>query len=138
MERSTDVQELLVQFCESLSRGDASSFEQATSHQEGVLYIGSDPAEWLVGYDRIVAVFKAQLDELGGAMPITLHDAAAFREGSVGWAYAQPALNLPDGNEVRFRVSLVLHQEGGGWRIVHGHASIGVPNEQAVGRQLTV
>jgi hypothetical protein len=43
-------------------------------------------------------------------------------------------LRLPDGGELPFRITCVLHREEGEWKFVQSHASIGVANEQTVGR----
>jgi hypothetical protein len=33
---------------------------------------------------------------------------------------------------------MVFHQEQGEWKIVQWHGSIGIPNEEAMGQELTV
>jgi hypothetical protein len=35
-----------------------------------------------------------------------------------------------------FRVTAVLHKENGEWKMVQGHVSFGVPNEEALGQEL--
>jgi hypothetical protein len=50
----------------------------------------------------------------------------------------QPKFRLPDGKEIQARFTTVFHREHGEWRIVQHHVSIGVPNEEAIGKALTV
>jgi hypothetical protein len=62
----------------------------------------------------------------------------AYREGSVGWAIDRDALfRLPDGTEIPFRNTCVFLQEDGEWKLIHGHSSIGVRNEEIFGEDAT-
>jgi hypothetical protein len=40
---------------------------------------------------------------------------------------------MPDGQEIPCRLTGVLRLEGGEWKVIQSHASIGVPNAQAFG-----
>lgn len=113
-----------------------SAVERLFSRQSGVLAIGSDPNEWWAGYDTIARVFKAQLQEMGG-IQIKAGELNAFVEGTVGWVADRPTVRLPKGQEMTFRGTAVFHKEDEEWKIVHLHHSIGVPNEEAVGKGLT-
>jgi ketosteroid isomerase-like protein len=50
----------------------------------------------------------------------------------MGWVANRPRAVLPDGNAISTRLSGVVRQEEGGWRVVHIHVSVGVPDEEAV------
>jgi hypothetical protein len=56
-----------------------------------------------------------------------------YADDGVGWGSARARYGMADGarNEIRF--TAVLRREAGRWRLVQGHSSIGVPNEQAFG-----
>ena len=64
-------------------------------------------------------------------------DPQCYQEGSVGWCADQARIVLPDGTEQRIRLTAVFHQEGGDWKMVQSHASLGVPNAEAIGTDLT-
>jgi hypothetical protein len=49
---------------------------------------------------------------------------------SRGWLYR-------DRWEIPFRNSVVLGREDGEWKVVHGHSSIGVSNEEMFGEDAT-
>jgi ketosteroid isomerase-like protein len=83
-------------------------------------------------------MFRAQMKEMGGGFPIEAAELQSYSEGDVGWAADRPRLTLSDGREVSFRLSAVLHRENGDWRVVQWHVSFGVPNSDALGKQLTV
>jgi ketosteroid isomerase-like protein len=138
VERSPELEDLMRRWYAAMGSGDASLIERLISQEEGVLAIGSDPREWWTGYATVVATFEAQFREMGGQLRATPGDLRAYQEGSVGWMADNPTFRLLDGTEVPFRFTGVFRQEGGEWRCVQSHASIGVSNEQAVGKELTV
>ena len=43
-----------------------------------------------------------------------------------------PTAYLADGRWVPVRITAVVHQEEGEWRIVHIHVSVGVPDEDVL------
>lgn len=57
-------------------------------------------------------------------------DAVGFSEGTIGWVFDQPKFILPDTTPISARVTGVLRQESGGWKLVHVHISLGVPNQE--------
>ena len=136
MEQSTELKELYLQSCEAQSNGDYSFFERYFSQKDGVLAIGTDPTEWWAGYAAITRVFKAQLKETGG-FQIVADTPQAYCDGSIGWVAGQPTLKLPDGTEMRFRLTAVFQKEQNGWKIVQWHVSTGISNEDLIGETLT-
>jgi len=138
IQRSEELVDLLTRFYQAAQSGDTAFLEHFISAQEGVLCIGTDPQEWWQGAGTIGRVFKAQVEEMGGSFPLEPGSPEGYREGSVGWVADRPKLKLPDGTEMEFRLTMVCHQEAGEWKLVQAHFSIGVPNEEAVGKGLTV
>jgi hypothetical protein len=49
-----------------------------------------------------------------------------------------PTVTRSAGREIPFGSSIVFVKEDGDWKVIHQHISIGVPNAQAVGQDLTV
>jgi hypothetical protein len=47
------------------------------------------------------------------------------------------SFRLPDGTEVPFRNTCVFVREDGEWKLIHGHTSIGVRNEEIFGEDIT-
>jgi ketosteroid isomerase-like protein len=135
MDQSAELRDVMTRFYDALSSGDLSFFDRHFSQSETVRGIGTDPDEWWQGAD-VVRVWKEQLAAMGGSMPLVPGDLEAYAEGSVGWVADRAALKLPDGNEVPLRVTVVFHKEDGEWKLVQSHASIGVPNEEAIGEEL--
>lgn len=98
--------------------------------------IGTDPAEWWVGYDTLMRVFAVQVDELRGWRwePTEL---VAYCSGDVGWATDRAHVTLPAGNTVTIRSSMVYTLVRAHWKIAHWHVSIGTNNEESLGLELT-
>lgn len=136
MEQSTELKELYLRSCEAISNGDYLFFERYFSQKDGVLAIGTDPAEWWSGYTTITRVFKSQLKELGG-LQILPDTSQAYRDGSIGWVAGQPTLKPSNGTEIPVRLTAVFQKEQNGWKIVQWHFSIGISNEDSIGQTPT-
>jgi hypothetical protein len=137
MEHSDELRDLTLRLYEAEATGDISFIESHFSCQQGAVYIGSDPNEWWEGLEAFVEAMRAQSETMGG-MQIVSGQLQAYREGSVGWSIDRDALfRLPDGTEIPFRNTCVFHQEDGKWKLIHGHTSIGVRNEEFFGEDIT-
>lgn len=138
MNPSVELKNVMLRFIESTASGDVSTLEHLFSHKDGVLALGTDPSEWWVGYDTITRLFKAQLQEMGGNIKLKVGELNAFVEGTVGWAATSAMWQLPKDQEIPIRWTAVFHQEDKEWKIVQSHASIGVPNIETLGKELTI
>lgn len=130
MQQSQELKDLMSRFYEAVSQGDVAFMERFISRQDDVLMIGTDPNEWWADSATITQTIKAQAQ---AGIQVVADDTQAYREGSVGWVADRLRFVLPDGTEVGFRWTAVFRQEDGEWKLVQGHASIGVPNEEAFG-----
>ena len=79
---------------------------------------------------------RAQAEAMGGSLPIYSTNLEAYRESSVGWIVDRPTFRFDDGSEVQARLTAIVHDEGGHWKLVHLHLSLGVSNEEALGQEL--
>lgn len=109
------------------------------------LAIGTDESEWWRGRDTLMAVERAQLGQLEkhreeflgpGSRFIQPTHVEAFESEPVGWAFAKSDM-VTLGDPVVMRSSFVFLLEGGTWRIIHMHYSIGVPSEELFGFEMT-
>ena len=138
MERSAELRDFTLRVYQAMTSADVGYLEGVLSRQEGLVAIGSDPAEWWTGYDDLVRAFRVQFAEMGGAFPVTAGDPQAYQEGSVGWVADRATVSLLDGQAIPFRLTMVCHREDGDWKVVQWHISVGVANEEAVGKELTI
>jgi ketosteroid isomerase-like protein len=130
MEQSPELRDLVLAWCEAVSRGDTSLVDKHISREAGVRLIGSDPSEWLAG-EQVVKFLREEVEKYGGNVTSSPSETEAFSEGTVGWAATHLTITLPDGKTVSPRWSAVFHREDEEWKFVQAHASIAVPNEEA-------
>lgn len=128
-EPSPEIEQVLRDTLDALARSDIEGIARRTSRDPCVVGIGSDPAEWAEGYDDLMRIWGESTPDAELGVKVELDDVKAFREGSVGWAAGHGCFEMA-GKRVPVRMTAVLHQEGGEWKAVQTHASIGVPNDR--------
>ena len=129
MERSPELEQLVVAWFAGASRGDASLVDAHVSHDDGTRLIGSDPGEVFSGGSAIAQFLRGEVESAGGNAAFSPSNVEAFQEGTVGWATANVTITMAHGKHMSPRWSAVFHLEDGVWRFVQTHASIGVANE---------
>ena len=135
MEQYGELRDLTRRYYEAVARGDAALLKRLVSRREGAQFIGTDPDEWWEGSESFLRALRAQAEALGGNVQIVPGQLQAYREGTLGWVVDRGAtFRLPGGTDIPCRHTLVFHQEYGEWKLVHQHASIGVRNEEVLGR----
>jgi ketosteroid isomerase-like protein len=132
MAPSAEVTQLMSKFYEAASKGDYEFLDRIVSRQAGMLWIGTDPAEWWDTPGAVSKAWRAQTAQLGRPAAITGGKTTAWQHGDVAWVSDQPVFHLADGRKVPFRLTVVWLREPEGWRIVQAHTSFGVPNEAVV------
>ncbi len=129
MKKSEEIKNLILETIEKSNKGTPDEPGKNLSKNENVMVIGSDPAEWVIGYDPIV---KSQEAEQKG-MPKATYEISnlhTFEEGTVGWYVCKSVAKYENGNELAMRVNGILHKEGGEWKSVLQNYTIEVPNEK--------
>jgi len=134
MERSAELRDFVLLYCQAIASGDMGFVGRHMSRQDGVLVIGADSHDWWASYATAMQGYGAQVPEGSRGIPLIMGDPQAYREGSVGWAADRVKIRLPDATEIPCRLTMVWHQENGCWKIVQHHLSIGVGNEETAGR----
>ena len=129
VERSPELEQVMRNTIDAMERSDIEWVEQRTSHDDCVVGIGSDPSEWSKGFDETLRLWSESMPDATLQVHAGLDDVEAFREGGVGWAAGRGWFDV-EGRRVPVRMTAVLHQEDGDWKIVQTHASIGVPNDR--------
>ena len=133
MRRSAEVRDTLLRFYEVFSAPDLEGFAQMiTQEDEAVLVIGTDPGDWAEGRERWIAAREALTHIMEGLRLEAGEEPRGYEEGSMGWVVDRPRAVLPDGNAISTRLTGVVRQEEGEWRLVHIHISVGVPDEEVV------
>ncbi len=136
MRRSAEVRDTLLRFYEVFSAEDLEGFARILAQEEeddeGVLVIGTEPGQWVEGREQWIAAREAQMRAMVGLRLEAGEEPYCYEEGSMGWVADWPRAVLPDGNAISTRLTGVVRQEAGEWRLVHIHISVGVPDEEVV------
>jgi ketosteroid isomerase-like protein len=128
-ESSVEIEQVLRDVVEAIANSDLDEIGRRTSRDPCAVAIGSDPAEWSEGYDQIMRLMRDPTPDAEIGITAGLDDVKAFAEGTVGWAAGHGYFEI-GGKRVPVRITAVVHQEDGEWKMVQTHASIGVPNER--------
>ncbi|MFZ0972493.1 MAG: nuclear transport factor 2 family protein [Solirubrobacteraceae bacterium] len=128
-ESSVEIEQVLRDVVEAIANSDLDEIGRRTSRDPCAVAIGSDPGEWTEGYDEIMQLMRDSTPDAEVGITAGLDDVKAFAEGTVGWASGHGYFEI-GGNRVPVRITAVVHQEDGEWKMVQTHASIGVPNDR--------
>jgi hypothetical protein len=126
VEPSTAVRDAWLAFCDRLSAGDVASFDRLVSGHPATVVIGTAPGE--VVRERAKLRFGFETEGIG--LRPTAPD--AYADGTLGWLTDDATFTFPDGSTMDTRMTAVFLLEEGDWRLVHMHASVGVPDEEVV------
>jgi adenylate cyclase len=105
---------------------------------DAFLFIGTDASEWFdLRADQIRAIGDRQREEAVNAPVLKPGDPQLWIEGGAAWAVDRPRLVFAERASIPLRLTAVAREIGGVWKLVHAHVSVGVPNEELIGRRLT-
>jgi ketosteroid isomerase-like protein len=126
MQQSEGVKEAMLRFYDRFTANDAGSFDRLVSQEQDSMVIGTAPEEWMDDREKFRAAFGMEGVRLEAG-----NDLRAWEEGSVGWLADRPTFVLPDGSTIPTRLTAVMRQEDGEWKLVQAHFSVGVSDEEA-------
>jgi uncharacterized protein (TIGR02246 family) len=125
------IRKTLDEFAAAYSARDAESVVRFfTDDPEGII-VGTGADEIRIGPEQ----FREQVErDLSQAEGIELHlgDVKVSGRGDVAWTFAQPVVTATVGDErmrMAMRMTLVLVQESGDWRIHSGHLSVALAEQ---------
>ncbi len=123
---SPAIREVVREFCRRMLAGEADGANDLISLDPAVLMIGS-AGEWV----QDQAVLRSGRLPAGegleaGDLPV------AYEIGDAGWYADRPTWVFADGSRAEMRMTAVLAREAAGWRIVHAHLSVAVPDDECV------
>jgi ketosteroid isomerase-like protein len=128
MQASPALRELFERSIRETVAKNAQAILDMCSRDPNALFIGTAPNEWMQGLAALEPVLRASMEASSGMMPAN-SQIVAYEEGPIGWVAAQWDVRLPNDAAITLRATTVCHQEGGQWRAVHTHQSVGVPDD---------
>lgn len=126
MAPSAEIRDTVLEFYRRMLAGEGDAANDLVSRDPALVFIGS-AGEWVD--DQAVFRSGTQVETEGleaGPAPV------AYANGDVGWFADQPRWVFADGSRAQMRFSAVLQREAPGWRIVHAHLSVAVPDDECV------
>jgi ketosteroid isomerase-like protein len=123
---STEIRDTVLEFYRRMLAGEADAANDLISRDPALVFIGS-AGEWVD--DQATLRSGTQVPGEGvvaGTNPV------AYADGDVGFFADQPTWHFADGTKVEMRLSAVLRREAPGWRVVHVHMSVAVPDNECV------
>jgi ketosteroid isomerase-like protein len=107
--------------------GTIPSVNEILSSSDVVPFIGTGGTGWAYPEQFAAAVDAewAAYRQLG--LRVDTSRAEAWTEGSFGFVVDSPIFTLRDGESVQLRSTTVFRKEGGSWKMVHPHVSVGFP-----------
>jgi class 3 adenylate cyclase len=132
----------LVQFAERWMSSWFVDFERYVdplSHHPGLRFIGPDPGEWWEGFESHLSIGRAQFSEMAtlGGIRVDTDEIVAWKEGTVGWIAIRCHITFGDKEPQEARMTVIVHEEGVYWKVVHQQFGLTVENQDAVGLELT-
>ena len=125
-----EIRKLLDELIEAQNSGDAPRMRTILSERPDAVHIGTDAGEWWTSGQLVDDVAAA-----GGGDDIraVADDIDVHVQGDIAWVVGRGRFTRADGAERPVRITGVLVREGGQWKLVQSHASIGVPNADIFG-----
>jgi adenylate cyclase len=119
--------------------GNVDAVIDSYSNESGTSLIGTDGVEFYSGFDTVASYLRVWFEEgaMGAEFELSRENIEAWKEGTVGWVVVTDRMTVPGRDEHLTRATLIFHEDGAHWRIVHWHASIGASNEAMFGRSGT-
>ncbi len=125
VKESTVVRDAVLEFYEGVTTKAVDRFDEIVSAEPATLVVGTAPGEWVTERARLRFGFETEGITLAPGPGPT-----GYLEGTMGWFVDEPWFGFPGGGGMRTRLTAVVRQEAGRWKVVHMHSSVGVPDEE--------
>jgi hypothetical protein len=126
MTPSAEIRDTMLELYRRMLAGEADEANDLISRDPALVFIGS-AGEWVDDQ----AALRSGTQEPGEGL-IAGPSPVAYADGDMGFFADQPTWLFADGSRVEMRLSAVLRREAPGWRIVHVHMSVSVPDDECV------
>lgn len=125
-----EIRMVLDQMVEAQNAGDRDRYVASLAHRPDAIHIGTDPDEWWT----VDELSRSLSDGDNSDIKLVIDEMTVHAEtDDVAWAVGRGHFESAAGKSRPVRTSGVLTRDGDGWKLVHSHASIGVPNSEMFG-----
>jgi adenylate cyclase len=134
MQDSSQVREAVERFWNLIGAADLDGLGDALTAGPIAQVIGSAPGEGHDDRETWIAGFRSMIEAMPGVR-VDPGPTRGYANGDTGYAIGEPTWHLPGDMTLQMRSTFVLQREDGEWKVVHLHASVGIPDERAVEMQ---
>ncbi len=136
-EESPEVKAVIARWMGALGTSDWATAANLFARSKDLRYIGTDFHEWWQG-PEVATVFGAHMGSVPSfVVEVDPDDVEGYSYGAVGWGAARGHIAFGSAEPVDIRHTAVLVLDAGYWRIVQAHNSVGTPNKEITGVDLT-
>lgn len=126
MAPSAEIRDTVLELYRRMLAGESDAANDLISRDPALVFIGS-AGEWIDDQATLRGGTQVAGEGLvAGPNPV------AYADGDMGFFADQPSWLFADGTRAEMRLSAVLRREDPGWRIVHVHMSVAVPDDECV------
>jgi hypothetical protein len=108
----------------AMGSGDPEAVEAFYSLSPHAVFLGTDEAEFWTDSAQHNLDVRPYWERAGNR--VTPGELLALECGDVGWTVDRPTIELASGERFQTRLTFVFHREGGTWKVVHAHTSVGL------------
>ena len=123
---SVELVNLYLEFIEDVSSGNQPGINALLADDPGVILLGTAPDELIQGREAIISVIS---DATERGFQLVPGSPLGYESGDTGWVVDRSHFSF-NGLEVADRMTAVFTRTQNGWRLVHLHHSVGIPDDQ--------
>ena len=136
MERSPEIEAFIRRFWKAFVDQDLQAGANMTADSPDFRMVLSADDEWFKGSGQVEETFVKRAEDIG-IVGVEFDRLEAFEHGDTGWWAAAIVISRTTGEDLAFRNTGTLIIDGGNWRVTQIHTSIGVPNSESYGYEIS-
>ena len=90
------------------------------------MLVGTAPDEFVEGRDAVISLVTRMIE---AGVQLVLGSPLGYENGDTGWVVDRSHFSF-NGLEVADRITAVFTRTENGWRLVHLHHSVGIPDDK--------
>ena len=125
MTASIELVHIYRKFLEDVSSGNRAGINALLADDPGVILVGTAPDELIQGREEILSVIS---QAAARGFRVTPGLPLGYESGDTGWIVDRSHFSF-NGLAVADRMTAVFTRTQNGWRLVHLHHSVGIPDD---------
>ena len=126
MTASIELVNIYRKFLEDVSSGNSAGVNALLADDPGVILVGTAPDELIQGRQEIISVIAEATKRGFRVLP---GSPLGYESGDTGWVVDRSHFFF-SGLDVAERMTAVFTRTQNGWRLVHLHHSVGIPDNE--------